>query len=299
MSAKEGIAPAATVLCMPPDGPSFGVKLPGWSVYAFSIVGVSHSGDAKPSDDACTLLEVGEWLIGIVSDGAGSAKFGGLGGRMVAEHVGAALARRVAGGEMQPKLDESESADWRTVIEEAIEYARAAIIRLSVPDFNSDTHETQTKLLREYHATLVGFVSNGAAGLFFHVGDGLGIAFKNALATDQSSTIPPHQLSLPENGEYANETFFITMQNWREHLRLTFFGPASSIVLMSDGISNLVLTRHDTLFDRTIVPIMNYLPTVTPDLAAQALLNTFTNAEANIVSGDDKTLIWLSRLTTG
>ena len=83
--------------------------------------------------------------------------------------------------------------------------------------------------------TLVGAVAEGERGFFFHIGDGV------AVAEARDAGQPP-VVSLPENGEYANETYFATGEHWREHLRVTSLPqPPRLLALMSDGAASFVM----------------------------------------------------------
>ena len=43
-------------------------------------------------------------------------------------------------------------------------------------------------------------------------------------------------ISLPRNGEYANETYFFTMDNWKENIRFNFKKePYDTCLIISDG----------------------------------------------------------------
>lgn len=68
-------------------------------------------------------------------------------------------------------------------------------------------------------------------------------------------------LLLPENGEYANQTWFLTSDDWREHLHISpFSGRATRLVMMTDGVQPFALNRRgDALFSPFIDPVLRYL----------------------------------------
>jgi hypothetical protein len=87
-----------------------------------------------------------------------------------------------------------------------------------------------------------------------HIGDGAA-----ALSLDAEQ-----HFSLPENGEYANQTWFLTSDDWREHLHISqFAGRATQLVMMTDGVQPFALNRRgDALFSPFIDPVLRYLQQV-------------------------------------
>jgi hypothetical protein len=107
--------------------------------------------------------------------------------------------------------------------------------------------------------------------------------------------------SAPENGEFADQTYFYTMDNWKEHLRITPVGnQAHTFLLMSDGTMPFCLNRtHDHVEHRFFQPVNQYLgrDDVSVEIGCQALLKTLSSDRANLISKDDKTLVWATAIT--
>jgi hypothetical protein len=137
----------------------------------------------------------------------------------------------------------------------------------------------------EYATTLVGVVAGIRNGWFFHVGDGVGVAQPGA---GGQPTVSP-----PENGEYANETFFVTGARWREHLRITPIGTApSQVVLKSDGARPFVMNRNCTaLFPPFIDPVTRFLTSVSDAAGTEALATTLADPRTHAITEEDKTLL--------
>lgn len=149
------------------------------------------------------LYRPGQNFVAVVSDGAGSAKYGKIGARIICETVGDLLAN-------------AEFSDIRRTIVKAIEVSRGKLLRHR---YNKTKSEEG---INDFAATLVGTVCHGRQGLFFHIGDGA------ALALDEHN--PENFVaSRPENGLFACETYFYTMDDWRENLRFTAFENADAI----------------------------------------------------------------------
>jgi hypothetical protein len=80
----------------------------------------------------------------------------------------------------------------------------------------------------EFASTIIALACAPDFTASLHIGDGLALAI-----SDDGN---PVLASLPERGEYANETHFATDQDWRGHARCTFVPtPSAAIVVCSDG----------------------------------------------------------------
>jgi len=245
----------------------------GWRVMAASATGRSHLDRGQPCQDAYASASAGRVLVAVVCDGAGSASHSDTGAKTVSAAVVAAVAaHRQLGGEPAALAVETV----REIIEAAIVDAREQLGGVAA---------AKQLTLADHACTLVGVVADANGGWFFHVGDGVA-----------ACEFAPPQLpavSLPANGEYANETWFVTGGNWREQLRLTRFdGQAQAIVLMSDGVQPFAMTRDGSgLFQPFIAPVLRYLGSVDAEHGSQALQATLADPRTDHITGDDKTLL--------
>src|SRR5690606_31341033 len=140
------------------------------------------------------------------------------------------------------------------------------------------------------HATLLGVVAGPEGGFFFQIGDGLGAAI-------QEQRWAPCLLALPENGEFAEETFFFTQDSWRKHLRLTAI-PAeyNQIILVTDGAYSFTYKPSAQGLDEAFVgPVCRYLDHQPAAVARLALEQTLNHPNAQRLSGDDQTILWAKR----
>lgn len=244
-----------------------------WRVFAAAATGKSHLDTGTPCQDAFFSAQVGGTLVAAVCDGAGSQPLSHLGAAALSQGIVQALAQRLEAGGTLPVED---AAALHAIVADAIATVRNALERVAAYDGAE---------LQQFAATLVGAVAHAQGGAFFHVGDGQGVA-----ELDDGTVA----LSLPENGEYANETYFVTGEAWREHLRVTSFAPAASrLALMSDGAASFVLDKGQrALFGAFVDPVCAWLTGTSDDATAQAGLHgTLDDPRTHRITGDDKTLL--------
>lgn len=307
-----------------------------WKIVAASAQGTSHAASGEGCQDAHAYERGDAWFVGVVCDGAGSARWSALGARHAAQTVvrrvaaylvahpeamqptpkhvdpppAEAAAQADTGGAavgapeqhalvtVDPPADASTAppADapgqlpltdderaLRQVVTAAIVEARDTVFALA-PEPGA--------VLGDFNATLVGCAAWPDGGLFFHIGDGVGLAL-------DSATLDVLGMSPPENGEFAELTFFYTGDAWRDHLRFTSVPAGVDLVaLMSDGTMTFAIAASRREVDRRFfAPVTKYLSRddVAPDAGAAALHATLSSPGACRVTHDDKTLLWALR----
>jgi len=235
-------------------------------VIAAKITGGLHQAKKTPCQDFYQYACSGNKLVAVVSDGAGSAKYGKIGAKVVCESLVNVLIN-------------TPFKDAKTAVKKAINIARE---RLVIHRLNKSKSVEE---ILNFSATVVGVVYHKNRGLFFHIGDGAGIALNSG--EKRSFT-----LTLPQNGSFSCETFFYTMQNWEKCLRFTTLGKAEAIFLMTDGVSGFALDGGN-LQEGFIAPINKYLREETNKTKAlKALYNTLNAGQARRLNSDDKTFLW-------
>ena len=236
-------------------------------IVATSVAGALHNHRKMPCQD-CFKHAIGKNLVAVVSDGAGSAKLGKIGAKIICST-------------MCDLLKNANFAKAPEIIRQAIRLSRE---KLMIHRLNPSKSEEG---IADFAATLVGVICRGNKGIFFHIGDGAAIAVR--------SGYDDFIASRPENGNFACETFFYTQQAWLENLRLTFFENASRLFLMSDGVANFSFTPDFMQIEQGFVaPIDRFLAEAqNKSKAVKALANTLNAPKAQRINSDDKTLVWI------
>jgi len=227
-----------------------------------------HKANGLPCQDYSCYRRHKNKAVGIVSDGAGSAKYAQTGAKIICETLCDLLIR-------------ANLRNIRQKVTEAIDVARQKLI---LHRFNKSKSCDD---LINFSATLVGFFYHNGRGVFFHIGDGAGIAFG-------SGSYDNLIISEPANGTFSCETYFYTMDDWQDCLRFVPFENVDRLMLMTDGVTGFVFS--DDFFKiqrRFLIPIVEYLekePRRT--YAVKALKNTLDDVRARRLNADDKTILW-------
>jgi hypothetical protein len=229
-----------------------------------SVRGTSHISTDIPCQDAWQVKKNGNNLVACLSDGAGSAKHSHISSRLLVDTVCDVLYR-------QRSIDET----FVSKVKEGINQVRDKVSKLGE--------------ISDYHATLCGVYTCAEGSAVFHIGDGLVIGIN---PDDWSDFI----VSEPENGEFAETTYFFTLPDWQSHLRCMCAPKRYKIwFLMSDGAASFsVLKQPYRPTENFLLPIHKHLASVGSYSGQKALDNTLADPRTNSITNDDKTLVWLS-----
>lgn len=205
-----------------------------WRWASASVIGTSHIQNGDRLQDAYAVAEVGNrCILAVVSDGAGSAKFGAYGAWLTCRFLSVRFREWVPAN---PDLPSDEDlTDWIDELRDRI--SAIATQRQSSP--------------RQFAATLAAIVVTPDEAVTLHVGDSAVVGRKG---TEWDV------LCWPENGEYASSTYFITddpeprlsiTRRPREH---------DAFALFSDGVGDLALSHleqnaHPRFFDPMFRPV--------------------------------------------
>tara|TARA_B100000686_G_scaffold342030_1_gene420427 strand:+ start:737 stop:1531 length:795 start_codon:yes stop_codon:yes gene_type:complete len=258
-----------------------------WIYGGVSVTGFSHEEKNIPCQDAHALTcNKNNMFVGAVCDGAGSARLSHFGSKVFAEAVVDALIN-YSEDRIFP-----EEAYIRSVIISAISSAQEKLL-LEYPEVELTTGENKSRrpsTIRDFHSTLVAAIANERGGAFIHVGDGVGTAFS-------SNNLKASVVSKPENGEYVNQTYFVTEGNWEERLRIKpFYQYCDTILLMSDGVQGMAMSKgHNHPFEKFVSPLLSFIRDNEREKNEVAVRNTLSKEIVRRSTPDDKTLVWAMR----
>ncbi|RKP57523.1 PP2C family serine/threonine-protein phosphatase [Pararobbsia silviterrae] len=253
-----------------------------WRYVSASATGTSHVQAGESCQDASFVAvasgaDGAEWLIALAADGAGSARYGAIGARIMCETGGRFLCDRVE-ARGASALDVKLAAA-------CVRHVRAEISLAST---------WQRAPARQFACTLVGAVIGPERALVFQIGDGA-VVVRSPDRAD--GALRP--VFWPDAGEYANTTYFVTDPDAAAHLNAEIIAAPDEVSLLTDGLQRLALvyaTReaHTPFFE----PMFAALRGVDPARCVQ--LNTdlarfLSSAAINARTDDDKTLVVATR----
>lgn len=251
-----------------------------WKFTCTSVAGKAHTDRGEKGQDFCragtVLLSDSEFFIGIAADGAGSTTDGGRGAEIASGTLYAKIIDAVRNtGDVSSITDENVRS-WITASREAIVV---------------DSQESG-KRLREYACTILGSVAGKDHAIFFQIGDG-------AIVTGSGPDY--NTIFWPEQGEYANTTFFITDEQYLDRLHVCHAESPEEIALFTDGLQNLVLSfaqkkAHPGFFKPLFEALKKNPVEDFSDFSAQ-LSNFLCRDDITARSDDDKTLVLAVRMT--
>jgi len=241
-----------------------------WRVTGASVTGTSHSGNGKPCQDYSSYVHTvvgGSSVLAIaISDGAGSAQLSHVGSRETVDYLLAILPKRI------PKLIEANENSAREIFKEVRGHLNVVAI-----DQGCDPADLACTLLL---AVLGEFVS-----FFVQVGDGAWVMQK-----DGEYSVP----IWPDNGEYVNETTFLTSPQWEERLGwCSAYGRISHVAGFTDGLERVGLhMATKSVFAPFFDPLFSVIRQLADDEKLKSALSEFLSSERLAArTDDDKTLV--------
>ena len=301
-----------------------------WRVGSVSIHGSSHIKAEKENQDFVLLSELTGSHLAVVCDGAGFASYSATGARLLAEALSAALKDLPAEITERPHDNADAICDavrgaianlHAVIISGNIggpDKKKASVWNFIFPRWLSRSFREREIQIRqeepvdinEYAATLLICLVTENQAWFGHIGDGylFGLNIleadpsQNSDAGDGSEESIPNLeaplsiqqsfYSLPENGEYDNETYFFSDQTWNEHFRHgSFAGDFNFLVLFSDGADKFLVERNKQDFVGIHAQKLWNASKSYGELAVSEILEKFyTPEKVHAVSNDDTTI---------
>ena len=254
-----------------------------WAYICSSVIGSKHSEVGLPCQDAsdCKLVrwaDNSEVLIAIASDGAGSAQYA---------QAGSATACASFISHVRASLDQSDNLSFLTA-----EYVKDWIAAFQQAiKIIAEQNETS---VREYACTFLAAIIGKDQGIFSQIGDG-GIVILEAETNDSYQTI-----FWPQQGQYANQTNFLTDSNAAANLMFkTIQQNIQEVAVFTDGMQNLVLneekqTAHSPFF-RPIFAALRKANEGCAEALQNGMVEYLMSLRVTERTDDDKTLIFATK----
>lgn len=240
-------------------------------------MGQSHQTSQIPCQDkfSCKVSADGRWLSVAVSDGAGSA----LNAEAGAEITSTIFCEELLGLSIQ--LESRAPGEWIN------DFVVECVLKVR----NQLRNKAKSDDIKSFHCTLVAALVGPEGGFSIHIGDGciFGGQFNNDSQRGEVELNSNFVISKPENGEYTNETFFITEGNWIKHLRVTPLPRLDWVVACTDGGAALIMEKEIEVKPKFLVPFFQEL------ISAKFTKNNYisevlSDPKANALTTDDKTI---------
>lgn len=188
-----------------------------WLAAAAAVDGRSHLETGTPCQDAVALHRAGDRLFAALADGAGSAARAERGSRRAVDAALEILA------EWEDLPDEGEPLD--DAVGEFLGRVRGALEELA---------EEEGGALRDYACTLLVVVADPTGVVAIQLGDGF-VVDRPVEGADYGLVFEP------QHGEYVNQTYFLTQEDFGAMARASRRPPAKFLALSSDGLERLGL----------------------------------------------------------
>ncbi len=248
-----------------------------WRVVGASVQGTAHRERGTLCQDAHAYQVLPQdGLLIAVADGAGSARRSREGARLAVEHAMNGLTAYLR--EHAPR----DAGTLRTTVAAAFVEAREALVRLA---------RRENLPVEEFATTLTCAAISHSWLAIGQIGDGAVVA--------RSANGALRLVARPRQGEYANESFFLTMP---EALSLVEFWVDSqevqAIAVTTDGLLRLMVRLpgyepHLPFFE----PLLAFASEVEDEEEASEQLSAFLSSDRVCArTDDDKTLVVATRL---
>ena len=255
------------------------MTIPAWHIVGVSVQGTSHRVKDIPCQDSHAYqLTAGGALLLAIADGAGSAERSHEGAQSVVNQAVSSLETA-----LQTETPNTEPG-WQAIIAQAFSDALQSVAQLATGD---------NIPLSSFATTLACAVVSDDWLVVGQIGDvAVVVADMDGVL---SLTVPP------QRGEYANESYFLTMPEGLNYLAIyTAQRFVRSLVLTTDGLLRLAFKLPEYKPSAQFFqPLLAFAASIETPEQAQTDLAAFMDSErVNARTDDDKTLVLATRVTT-
>lgn len=249
----------------------------GWYSSVSAAIGVSHIKQGKPCQDFGGVVSVGGCIAGVISDGAGSAKYSHIGSRATVERA-LDISEKWIHQKYSDRLDEKH-------VTVALHKFSEELVNQLVANLHDEARKQDLRL-RDLSCTLVFFLSTPRCLLGIQIGDGF-------LVTGDDNTNEYRLLFSPDKGDYANETVFLTTEGISSQAQVLIeTAPVTFIAASTDGLERVAIDF------RTSSPSARFFDIIRKNIVAlkpldyRNYLDQFLNSpQTNSKVDDDKSIL--------
>lgn len=284
-----------------------------WKAIARSAIGTSHLKQQLPCQDYGDYKIINDAIIGVVADGAGSAKHSDVGAKLAVNNVLEIITEQdiyhitgLCNGDRVSEAEKSQPSAWKPLsllIKSNKDKHGDAALALIQSDSEQKINRFFSKIVQQVVFTLSTQAQSNdysiddlACTLLIAIATPSGVAamqIGDGFITIRHPEQEPQLLLPPDKGEYINETTFVTSTNALKDMRvLVQPGQPEFICASTDGLERLAIRMSDwTAFTPFFQPLEQYLRETDNLKESDEYLISFLNSERlNSRTDDDKTL---------
>jgi protein phosphatase 2C-like protein len=191
-----------------------------WRYVAASVQGTSHQRNNTPCQDYSTAIELSgaSLLLLVCSDGAGSGSRSEVGSEVACRTLVDEVTEFARLGGRIENVTRETAVEWLEAIRTKLD-TQASALGLSP---------------RDLACTLIAALIASDAAAFIQVGDGAVVT----VSADNNYRV----VFWPDQGEYANTTYFVTGPDAADRLRVNICSePVKDVALFTDGLQHVAL----------------------------------------------------------
>jgi serine/threonine protein phosphatase PrpC len=243
-----------------------------FETFGASVTGPSHVTSGRPCEDVFQIGHSADqlWTCAVVCDGCGSSSMALEGAKVISTGVLNGLLS------LTEELGQLGPGDW--LIDRIV---------VHLASLREDMRNDLDGPIRDYSATVVAALLSSRGGFILHIGDGIASAFSITTTDATNKSLEIVAQSSPENGEYINQTFYLTGSDWIHHVRVTPISSVDCLILCTDGAQD-ILYEGNHPHGRALIPMLSELSRLGPK-ATDYIERILGNEAAAGISGDDKT----------
>ncbi len=235
------------------------------SGFSFALTGKKHLLENKPCQDFSKYAHNNSIQVIALADGAGCSNYSQIGSKITTEMVCKLILEK-----------------FNYLIHLSTSEISSSIVT-EIQVLLSSEADKQGLEVRDLSSTLLFAATDGDKLLYGHIGDGYIVRVVN--------NEPTEVLSYPDNGEYANQTYFITNPDAASLLKVNVvpMHRESIIYLLSDGPSAVLFQKKPFEISSVFQNIFKWISDNSTEKAYEAILENFKDS-ISVRTNDDCSL---------